>query len=120
VRAHAALVNKVRQRRVEEWKREGLHRTPFAILDEPPELRPVKSRGQVTTQMTPSLGRGGRRPRAATESGLTIVNTRSCLEAKSRDCECVLVHKTTYIKKLGLDLRRFAASAPLEILRMVG
>jgi len=40
VRARAALANKVRQQRLEEWKREELRRTPFAILDEPPgELR---------------------------------------------------------------------------------
>jgi hypothetical protein len=36
VLARAALANKVRLRRVEEWKREELKRTPFAILDEPP------------------------------------------------------------------------------------
>jgi hypothetical protein len=43
VRARAALANKVRQRKLEEWKREELRRTPFAILDEPPpELFPVK------------------------------------------------------------------------------
>ena len=43
VRARAALANKVRLRRLEEWKREELQRTPFAILDEPPpELFPVK------------------------------------------------------------------------------
>src|SRR5262245_60341841 len=40
-----ALANKVRQRRLEEWKRKELQRTPFAILDEPPaELRPTKGR----------------------------------------------------------------------------
>src|SRR5215472_13948330 len=40
VRAPAALANKVRLRRLEEWKREELRRTPFAILDEPStELR---------------------------------------------------------------------------------
>jgi len=39
--ARAALANKVRRRRLEEWKREELRRTPFAILNEPPdELRP--------------------------------------------------------------------------------
>ena len=43
VRARAALANKVRLHRLEEWKREELKRTPFAILDEPPpELSPVK------------------------------------------------------------------------------
>jgi hypothetical protein len=43
VRARPALANKVRLRRLEEWKREELRRTPFAILDEPPaELRPTK------------------------------------------------------------------------------
>jgi hypothetical protein len=43
VRARAALANKVRLRRLEEWKREELKRTPFAILDEPPpDLSPVK------------------------------------------------------------------------------
>ena len=43
MRARAALANKVRLRRLEEWKREELQRTPFALLDDPPdELRPVK------------------------------------------------------------------------------
>ena len=42
MRARAALANKVRPRRLKEWKREEL-RTPFAILEEPPpELSPVK------------------------------------------------------------------------------
>ena len=37
------MAEKVRLRRIEEWKREELKRTPFAILDDPPdELRPVK------------------------------------------------------------------------------
>jgi hypothetical protein len=41
--ARAALANKVRLRRLEEWKREELRRTPFALLNDPPaELRPVK------------------------------------------------------------------------------
>jgi hypothetical protein len=45
VRARAALANKVRMRRLEEWKRKELQRTPFAILDDPPEeLRPKKGR----------------------------------------------------------------------------
>jgi hypothetical protein len=45
VLARAALANKVRQRKLEEWKREELSRTPFAILDEPPgELRPKNGR----------------------------------------------------------------------------
>jgi hypothetical protein len=40
VRARAALANKVRLRRLEEWKREELRRTPYALLDDPPpELR---------------------------------------------------------------------------------
>jgi len=44
VRARAALANKVRLRRLEEWKREELRRTPFALLDDPPEeLRPKKT-----------------------------------------------------------------------------
>jgi hypothetical protein len=43
VRTRAALANKVRLRRLEEWKREELRRTPFALLDDaPPELCPVK------------------------------------------------------------------------------
>jgi len=37
VRARAALANKVRLRRLEEWKREELRRMPFALLDDPPE-----------------------------------------------------------------------------------
>ena len=45
VRARAALANKVRLRRLEEWKREELKRTPFALLHDPPaELRPKKGR----------------------------------------------------------------------------
>jgi hypothetical protein len=44
VRARAALANKVRLRRLEEWKREELRRTPFALLDDPPEeLKPKKA-----------------------------------------------------------------------------
>ena len=31
------MANKVRRRRLEEWKREELRRTPFALLDDPPE-----------------------------------------------------------------------------------
>ena len=42
--ARAALANKVRLRRLEEWKREELRRTPFALLDDPPEeLKPKKA-----------------------------------------------------------------------------
>ena len=46
VRARAAEANKRRLRLLEEWKREELQRTPFAILDERPpgELRPTKGR----------------------------------------------------------------------------
>ena len=45
VRARTALANKVRLRRLEEWKREELRRAPFAILAEPPaELRPTEER----------------------------------------------------------------------------
>jgi len=46
VRARAALANKVRLRGLEEWKREELRRTPYALLDDPPpELRaPAKPR----------------------------------------------------------------------------
>jgi hypothetical protein len=45
VRARAAEANKRRLRLLEEWKREELQRTPFAILDEPPgERRPKKER----------------------------------------------------------------------------
>jgi len=41
--APAALANKVRLRRLEEWKREESQRTQFAILYETPaELRPKK------------------------------------------------------------------------------
>jgi hypothetical protein len=36
VRARAALADKVKLRLLEEWKREELKRTPFAILDGPP------------------------------------------------------------------------------------
>jgi hypothetical protein len=40
VRARAALANKVRLRRLEEWKREELRRTPYTLFDDPPpELR---------------------------------------------------------------------------------
>jgi hypothetical protein len=43
VRARAALAEKVRQRRLEEWKRAELKRTPYANLDDvPEELRPKK------------------------------------------------------------------------------
>ena len=43
--ARAALANKVRLRRLEEWKREELKRTPFAILGElPDQLRPKNGR----------------------------------------------------------------------------
>jgi len=44
VLARAALANKVRLRRLEEWKREELRRTPFSLLDDPPEeLKPKKA-----------------------------------------------------------------------------
>jgi hypothetical protein len=50
VRARAALADKVRLRRLEEWKREELRRTPFALLDDPPpELCPVKRPRQSLT-----------------------------------------------------------------------
>jgi len=43
VRSRAALANNLRQRLLEEWKREELKAHAFAILDEPPpELSPVK------------------------------------------------------------------------------
>ena len=43
--ARAAKANKRRQRQLQEWKREELPRTPFAILDEPPgELRRKKGK----------------------------------------------------------------------------
>jgi hypothetical protein len=43
VLARAAKAKKREKRQLEEWKREALKRTPFAILDEsPPELFPVK------------------------------------------------------------------------------
>ena len=45
VLARAAKAEKRRLRLLEEWKREALRRTPFAILDGPPgELRPKKGR----------------------------------------------------------------------------
>ena len=45
VRARAAKAEKRRLRLLEEWKREELRRTPFALLDDPPEeLRPKKGR----------------------------------------------------------------------------
>ena len=45
VRARAGLANKVRMRQLEECMREELRRTPFALLDDPPEeLRPNKGR----------------------------------------------------------------------------
>jgi hypothetical protein len=50
VLARAALANKVRLRRLKEWKRQELKRTPFARLDDPPaELLPVaRSRSRAT------------------------------------------------------------------------
>ena len=40
VLARAAKTKKRRQRKLEEWKREELRRTPYALLDDPPpELR---------------------------------------------------------------------------------
>jgi hypothetical protein len=48
VGARVAKANKRRLRLLEEWKREELRRTPFAILDEPPEeLRPKKGRNVI-------------------------------------------------------------------------
>jgi hypothetical protein len=45
VRARAAKAEKRRLRLLEEWKRDELRRTPFALLDDPPEeLRPKKGR----------------------------------------------------------------------------
>jgi len=47
VRARAALANKVRLRKLEEWRRAELERTPFALLDDPPdELRALKKRSR--------------------------------------------------------------------------
>jgi hypothetical protein len=44
VRARAAKAEKRRLRLLEEWKREELRRTPFALLDDPPEeLRSKKA-----------------------------------------------------------------------------
>jgi len=44
-RARAAKAEKRRQRKLEEWRREELKRTPFALLDEPPaELAMSKKR----------------------------------------------------------------------------
>jgi hypothetical protein len=42
VLARAAKANKRRLRLLEEWRQQELRRTPFAILDEPAELSPVK------------------------------------------------------------------------------
>jgi hypothetical protein len=45
VRARAAKAEKRRLRKLEEWKQAELRRTPYALLDDPPEeLRPVKRR----------------------------------------------------------------------------
>src|SRR5262249_59633093 len=45
VRARAAKAEKRRQRLLGQWQREKLKRTPFALLDDPPEeLRPTKGR----------------------------------------------------------------------------
>ena len=45
VLARAAKAEKRRQRKLEEWRREELKRTPFALLDEPPaELAMSKKR----------------------------------------------------------------------------
>ena len=44
VLARAAKAEKRRRRKLEEWKRQELRRTPFALLDDPPEeLRPKKT-----------------------------------------------------------------------------
>jgi hypothetical protein len=43
VLARDAKAEKRRQRLLEQWQREELKRTPFALLDDPPEeLRPMK------------------------------------------------------------------------------
>jgi hypothetical protein len=45
VRARAAKAEKNRLRKLEEWKRAELRRTPFAALDDvPAELRPKPRR----------------------------------------------------------------------------
>jgi len=45
VLARAAKANKRSLCRLEEWKREELRRTPFALLDDPPDdFRPKKGR----------------------------------------------------------------------------
>ena len=45
VRARTAKAEKRRQRLLGQWQREKLKRTPFALLDDPPEeLRPTKGR----------------------------------------------------------------------------
>src|SRR5262249_26241902 len=49
------LANKVRQRWLEEWKREDLKRTPFALLDDPlDELRPVKKPRRKRSRTAPT------------------------------------------------------------------
>ena len=41
------MANKVRLRKLEEWRRAELERTPFALLDDPPdELRALKKRSR--------------------------------------------------------------------------
>src|SRR5215469_10842895 len=60
-RPRAALANKVRVRRLEEWKQKKLQRTPFAIPDEPlDDLRPKRGRksfrpDQITSPPEPSI-----------------------------------------------------------------
>ena len=55
VRARAGLANKVRMRQLEECMREELRRTPFALLDDPPEeLRPKKGRNDRGPQLSQS------------------------------------------------------------------
>jgi hypothetical protein len=55
VLARAARWEDRRRRRLEEWKREELRRTPFALLDDPPEeLRPKKGRNDRGPQLSQS------------------------------------------------------------------
>lgn len=61
VRARAARAEKVRQRKLEEWKRAELKRTPYALLDDPSrELRPRRPKSKLVKPPAPLPSRKSR------------------------------------------------------------
>ena len=108
VRARAAKANKRRLRLLEEWEREELKRTPFAILDEPPpESSLVKRpRRSLATKSQDFVGDEERAPKGCANNPKPGCGW-SALAARDR----------TYIARCtrGPLARLFAASKAFQI-----